>query len=517
VVSNERKFLLGAGAVFLLMFSHVIKGRWGGGIDIWEHAAAVKELAEHPLNPHHPLFPLDAPHQFLSPYHLFVALMSRIPGVGVVTALNLMALVNLVLLLLGIRLFLGRISPHKDTAFWAVLFIVFCWGPGAWFFSSFLHFDVLPLVLSYPSTFAKAAVFLCLWAHTYYLERRDPRLLLPSAVGGAVILLVHPVDALFLFVGIIALTIVGVKSWHDDRMVILGAAGVIAVAFAAAFAWPYFSLSELLWGKANAGYREAIDGAEKDMYVRVLSRAFPALLALPFLLRRAISRKPDILTLFLFGLLVLYGFGWATDNWAFGRLISPIVMVALIVLAEERAAATTAARALGPAGAPLLRWVQVSTLGLVMLGGFYMRNGFIVLPDTIVKHFPYGWVHSEVDLVHTDDLAFISRLIDKNDVVMSDLYTSLEVPAFGPKVVAVARTEAFVDTSASGAAVGRFFDPTASMDEREQILRTYNVDYLLLTTERLTNDPNTYEPLRSLGRQVYENKRFVLIDVGDSG
>jgi hypothetical protein len=513
--AGDRKYLIASAGIFVVMLSHVVKSKWGGGIDIWEHAAAVRELRDHPLHPDHPLFAIHKPHQFFSPYHLGVALFSRLPGLGVVNALNVMAMFNLVLLLVGLRLFVGRISQHRDTPFYALIFILFLWGPMAWFFSGFVHFAVLPLLLSYPSTFAKGVVLLCLWAHTIYIERRQTMWLVPSLVGSVIVLLSHPVDAIFLFVGLIALAVVAVKDWRQDAGLLLDTGGVIVFAFIGAFLWPYFSLNELLWGKANEGYRKAIDAAEQDMYVKVLQRALPALVALPFILRRAIVARLDALTVMFGALLVLYGYGWLSERHAYGRLISALVIVALIILADERAAATTAARRIGAPGIPLMRWAQVSTAALVLFGAYQVRNGLIALPDTIVKHFPYGWVHSEVDLVHTTDLAFIPRFATRKDVILSDLYTSLEIPAFGPRVVGVARAEAFVDTSEAGAALNRYFEQSTRRSDREAIIRKYSVDFVMLTQERLVNDPTTYRPLRAIGTEVYANARFVLLDVRD--
>ncbi|MDQ4132393.1 MAG: hypothetical protein M3179_04110 [Actinomycetota bacterium] len=507
---DDRPYLVLGAVLLVLMISFTLKVRWGSGLDIWEHAAAARELGAHPLDPQHPLFALDRPHQFLSPYHLTLGLISRVTGLSIVTVLSWAGVFNLGLFLVALWLFVTRLLKRRETAFWALLFSVFLWGVGAWYFSGFVHFKVLPFVLSYPSTFAKALALLGLWVHLKFLETEDPKPLLPVVLIGIVVLLAHPVDALFMWIGMAALSF-GVARKRTTRNLIFSAGAALA-SFLVAFLWPYFSLFDLLFGPANESFRLAIAGADQDMYVDVLGRLWPALIVVPFFLRRLWLNWRDPLSLFLAGLLAAYLFGWRTEEWSYGRLISAVVVVGAILLADERTRAVDGAMAAGGAGRPTLRWVQLSTLALLAVGVFNLRNGFIVLPQVVLDDVPYNWVHSDVDLARLADYSFLSG-IPEDDVVMSDVYTSLELPTFGPKAVAVARAEAFVDTAQPGADQSRFFTAGTTEDERRAILDHYDVSWLLLRNERLTMEAEAYQPLLELGPVVHQNDRFTLLDV----
>jgi hypothetical protein len=509
----EQRYWLLSGALALCMLSYLLKFQWPGSVDIWEHAAAAREFAARPFNPRHPLLPVDRPHQFFSPYLWAVGVFSRLTGISVTTALMASAVFNLVLLLVTFRLFVRRVTSAPHVDFYALLFVLFLWGPGAWFFSGFLHFDVIANVLSYPSTFAKGLVFLSLWAHVNYLERDDPKWLLPTLVITSVVLLTHPVDALFLGIGALSLSLA--LPGTRERQAVLTLL-TLAAAFLLALLWPFLPLYDLLFGDATAGYRRSIAAADRDMYVSILPRLGLALIVLPFALRRLPSWRSEPLALMFFGTLAAYSYGYYTHNWSYGRLISSVQIIGAIILAEDRARASQAAAALGEAGRPLLRWVQMTTAAIVILGMYFMRNGFSVLPDSVVGDMRYEWVHSYVDRVDISDFDFIAKHRHTYPVVISDLYTSLEIPTFGPKVIAFARTQAFVDTAERGTDLGRFYDPTTTADARRQIAAKYGATLLVVPVTDLTNDPTKFKPLVDLGREVSRNKRFVFVDLRPS-
>lgn len=509
-ISRNRYALLGA-ALVLLTASYHLKFRWPAGIDIWEHAAAAKELGAHPLHPGHPLLPVHRLHQFFSPYLWMVGVLGRLTTASVVTALNVAAFVNLVLLLVGLRLFVRRLTPRRHVDFYALLFILFLWGPDAWFFSGFLHFNVLVIVLSYPSTFAKGLVFLSFWAQLHYLETDDRRWLLPTLLLAAVVLLTHPVDAVFLGIGVVALAV----TWPPTlqlRQVVL-TVGTLAASLLLAFAWPLLPLYTLLFGPSTAAYRASIGAADHGMYFLVLTAVGPAIFVVPFALRRLARRRPDPLAVIFFGTLAAYGYGYVTQDWSFGRLISSAQITGAILLADERAIAVRGAAGLARGGGVLLRSVQALTLTLLLLGGFSMRNGFQALPDRVLADLPAGWVRSYVDEVRISAFDFLAKNHRVYPVVISDLYTSLEIPTFGSRVVAFARTQAFVDTTERGDDLATFYSPTTTAEVRRRIIAKYGASLLVVPVDQLQVDPGLYRPLIELGRVVSRNGHFVFVDL----
>lgn len=511
-LSHHRYLVLG-GFLLALMTSYSLKGRWGLGLDIWEHAAVVREFATHPLNPSHPLLPLDRPHQFASPYLFALAMIVRLTGLEVTTVLNLAGLANLVLLIAGVWLFMYRLTGKRDAPFWALLFIVFLWGPQPWFFSGFLHFNVLALVLAYPATFAKAITFFALCAQLEFSRTLRLRWLVPSIAIGGVALLTHPVDAVFLAVGLIALALTA-PSLKDKVKAVGASLGTIACWMLLAAAWPYYPFFELVFGASTEDYRVNNFGVDATMYQGVVNAILPALAALPLLLIRLIRRKWDPLLLMLAGTLVLYWYGYAAKEWHFGRLVASVMLVVALILADEVATAGTPSERRS-------RWAggqRLITLGatlLVLLGMFYTRHGFApTLPDAVLARVPYYWSHNFVDLTDFDDFAFLERNHEKYPVVLADSYVSLSIPTFGSKVISYARQTAFVkEAGARGADHGRFLNPATPTEERRQIASKYGAKLLVLTKGQVAAEPDTFQPMLALGEVVSENDRFLFIEL----
>lgn len=514
LISHQRYRVL-CGALLLMIVSYLLKFTWPSGLDLWEHSAAAREFSARPFSPRHPLLSTDAPHQFMNPYAWVIGVFSRLTTLSVVTVFNIVGVANLVLLFVGLRLFVRRVvnRPHAD--FYALLFMVLLWGPGAWFFSGFLHLNVLASVMAYPSTLAKGLAFLCLWAHTRFLDTGENKWLVWSVAVPALLWLVHPVDGIFLAIGLLALSVTLPTPGVDRRALVTLAA--LAASGLVALTWPFFSLWDLLVGEGVEPYRVAIAGADRDMYTNVLARLGPALIVLPFLAYRLRGWRSDPLLIMLAGTLAAYWYGWLAQNWSYGRLISSAHVVAAIILADERSqvdeAAGTARRPGSTRHLPWLRWAQVTTLGLVLIGAYHVRNGFSMLPDAIVKDRPYHWVRPEVDLARISDYEFLEENRATYPIAISDVYTSLEPPTFGVKVVAYARAQAFADTSQRGPDLNRFFEAATTNEVREEIIRRYDVALVVLKQERLVAEPGTFVPMLGLGPPVGQNDRFVFVDV----
>jgi hypothetical protein len=118
-----------------------------------------------------------------------------------------------------------------------------------------------------------------------------------------------------------------------------------------------------------------------------------------------------------------------------------------------------------------------------------------------------------VGFTRFDDFRFLEEHHDDYPVVIADVYTSLEVPAFGSRTVAFARVQPFVDTNERSADLGRFFSPDATEADRRAIIRRYHARLVIVTTEQLRDKPDDYEPVVALGRVVECNHRFVFIEI----
>jgi hypothetical protein len=479
-----RYAVLGA-AIAVLLGARSRSAAWIG--DFWIYAATVGELAVRPLEPLNPLLGSGYAFAFHSPYALALGFVARISGAAPVDVLVAQGMVNLALLAAALFAFVVTWVRRPSAAFYALLFVVFLWGREPWSFSGFLHLRSLAYVLPYPSTFAAAAALGTLAAFARLAE--TPKAWVPLCVGaGALLFAVHPVTALFLWVGLLAWSL-GAPRTRVHWMLFAAAA---AASFGLALAWPLVPMRELWFGQL-ARVHEGND----SMYDGPLARIAPALLGLPVLVLRLRRDRRDPLSIatVLLGLLVVYG--GVAGAWTYGRLIAPAVLLLQVALADALAGAEVLLR-----DRPWpRRLLPAAVAGLLVAGSW-----------TVV-----GEVAREAR--HPGDrlwLRFLREHVGRDDVVMTDRDTCWYVPAFAGRVVAYPMHLPFVpDHDQRLAAVGRFFEPGVPESERRALLDRYRVRYVLLPKHHFPDRPELRAELQPLGATVYADVEYELVRVAD--
>jgi hypothetical protein len=447
----------------------------------------VGELAGRPLDPLNPLLGGGYAFAFHSPYALALGLVARITGAAPVDVLVAQGMVNLALLAAALFAFVATWVRRPSAAFYAFLFVLFLWGREPWSFSGFLHLRSLAYVLPYPSTFAAAAALGTLAAFARIADR--PRAWVPLCVGaGALLFAVHPVTALFLWVGLFAWSLGAARS-RAHWILLAAAAGA---SFGLALAWPLVPMRELWFGQL-ARVHEGND----SMYDGPLARIAPALLGLPVLVLRLRRDRRDPLSIatVLLGLMVVYG--GVAGAWTYGRLIAPAVLLLQVALADALAGGEAL---LGDR--PLLRRLLPAAVAGVLVAGSWNVVGEVAR-----------------EARHPGDrlwLSFLARHVGRDDVVMTDRDTCWYVPAFAGRVVAYPMHLPFVpDHEERLAAVGRFFEPGVSENERRALVDRYRVRYVLVPKHHFPDRPELAAEMQALGAAVHSDVEYDLVRVAD--
>ena len=300
--------------------------------------------------------------------------------------------------------------------------------------------------------------------------------------------IVHPVTGMFLWVGLLAFSLSAPRSrWH---WLAIAATGVAA--FGLAMAWPMVPMRDLWFGQI-----ERVHEGNDLMYVDPLPRIAPALLALPWLVVRWRRNARDPLCLFAAGLGLLVVWGGLTSQWSYGRLISHLVLLLHIALAdalvslEERLASWRGGRIARHALAPLV--------AMLLIGASWP-----VVRSVLVECAP-GDRHW---------LGFLETRVGREDVVLTDADTCWYVPAFHGKVVAYPMKLPFVPDHAERlAAVNRFFERDTPAHEQRDILTRYDVRYVLLPKHHFEDGPERAQAMRRFGETVHSDAEYELIRV----
>jgi hypothetical protein len=482
--------LYGALAVVLslLMVSETVTqtvdGSWVG--DFWEHSAVVRELARHLVHPHHPLLAVDAPHEFFSPYALVLAVASRIAGLSAVTVLGLAGLANLALLLAALPRFVRLFTTELLAPFLVLLFTLFLWGRHPLVYSGFFHFDVIGLVLPYPSTFATA---LTLWAAVVWaghLERPQPWRVAVVAAAAAVVVLTHPVAAFFLVALLVALSAarLGTGTARPVALAAVGGAMLLAAAL-----WPYYPFFRLLRDQ------RVFDLSNKPLYQSLLVQVFPVLVAR---LRR--SRR-DVLAVVFAVLVVVYALGAVTSRWSLGRVLPYGVLLLDIALAAQ-VAVWLGRRRVAPALALAVAVIVVATPLMTLQGPAARTLPPGVLPSVTDRYRPES-VGSEYSRL----LAGVPRA----SVTMASEPAGWVVPTYGGRIVAPLHPQAFVaDLAQRGRDARTFFALQTTDVMRKRLLCRYDARYVLVDTRAAGVAPDA---LAGIARTVRSVGPYVLLEV----
>ncbi|MCU1488032.1 MAG: integral rane protein [Actinomycetia bacterium] len=244
----EPLYLLVAGLVLALVVVEAVAARWGSG-DFWEHAAAVRALAAHPLRPHHPLLDSGSPSAFFTPYHLVVGLFSRATGIGAMGSLAIFGVVNAAFVLATLPGFVRLFTTRRHAPTIVLVFTLLLWGPHPILWSGMLHLDVIASNAPFPSAFAIGLTLAGLVAWDRWLRTNDRGLLALVVVDSALLALVHPTTEALFLLGVAALLLAAPLDVVRARWWAVLPIG--ATAAVAAVAWPYFSMLEVVttWGE----------------------------------------------------------------------------------------------------------------------------------------------------------------------------------------------------------------------------------------------------------------------------
>lgn len=464
-----------------------VREPWMG--DFWGHAAVVRELATHPWSPSHPELGIDAPHAFISPWSLLVAAISRLAGVDAVRALGIAGVLDLLVLLAGIRLFVERVCPGRGAraSFYALLFTLLLWGRSPWVYSGVFNLLSLGYVLPYASAFAAGVALLAaaFWARR--LPAPGPGTVVVAALAAGFLLVTHPPAWCFLLAAMAAFVLAargGRRAWIGFLIAAAASAGLAAL-------WPYYPVLELV-----ASGQSAFHASNKFMYERVLSRAFPALLALPLAAWSLRARWRNPLLLSAAALAVIYVYGQISRAWNFGRSLPWLIFLAHAQIASSLAAAED-------------RWISSPAL---------RRLAPLVVTAACVA-FAFWWqVRPVFEVAETDkdvrkELGFLATATGQYDVVLADFDTGWYVPAFGGKVIASRHPVAFVASHQDRVRdVQRFFTAGPDRAGREAIIARWGARFVLLDRKR--PESADVEPgLRPLGEAVVDDGRWLLIRV----
>ncbi|HEY2408472.1 MAG TPA: hypothetical protein VGI10_20845 [Polyangiaceae bacterium] len=458
--------------------------------DYWEHAAVLRALMQSLLHPGNPQLVSGATSARYGPQFVLVALLARAAHTDALGAMSIAAMLDVVLLLLGIYVFFRRYFDEPIASVYGLLVMLTSWWVG-FRFSNVYQLTVLPSVASYPSSTALALCLLGLALELGVLRRRVRKPLGLCLLGlcQAMTFIVHPLTAMIFIAGSGLLC---VSEPHVERRLRFEVLGASAAGLALSHFWPYFSPWRVLLGgsgfsahwlersvqaattRSLADYRHTF--YDLPAVLRLLGLSFLGLLALPyFFLRRArwfvgfgallmlvpyaVNARIEIPLGHRFLLLAIF------------YLQVACVWLLLCLTPGSRLGSTRLAR-----GVPrVLGILAIATL----LTPFVIHN--VWLANHEISPFSRRAKNGPTPIVRYARAA--AEIAGPGAVVLADPVVSWPLPAFGLKVLVLNHDNPFVaDEPERDWAVSRFLSD-ASPQEREQIIERYQVTHVVLRRE----------------------------------
>ena len=475
--------------------------------DYWEHASAVRVLAENtvaPTNPHYAT--MDADRQFI-PLFVVLGWLVRVAGISVDTALALGATLTTVLFCTGLRALLTRLFDTPWAPAVGLLTMVFAWG-NPWVWTGFYEFRALFYNNFYPASFVLSLTFVA-WAMTLACLQRDvvrARDLIGLTALAALMFITHQLCGLFAFGGAVLFALFSGAAKTKVRVLVVTA---LAAGIALTWFWPYFNpITLTVYGsgdKTNEGH------ADFYRLLPVLFLLGPALLGwLPVaeLMRR---RQHLALVAGAMAMLAVYLLGGAVGHPVAHRFLTFMTIylhLAIVwkLLAMWRSLALSPAPlqprsgAVALAGAAALLVALQASMGALDVG----RVGLALIAHRSIGNFPVQDVGGE--------LRKLAALLPGDAVAFATEGPALALTAYKGKVVARPRPQLMIADGAQRVIDNeRFFGTTTTDAERVRLIQKYHATHIVIKPGDVAR--STMEALAKLGRNVPAGEHLVLIDL----
>ncbi len=492
------------------------------GDDLWSHAAAVRALAENPVAPLHPFYGTAATSSRFTPYSLALGLWVRHTGQTPLEAFRIATGVNWMVLALGMG-FLGRTVLGRGGGVILAVAMVLGWG-GALNFSGSTALPDLPYVAGYPSTLALALGLVLLAMQFRYVRGGGAWNLAAAFPLQAAVTLIHPLVGAYagLLAGGVLLT--QGRAAAKRSVVFLGVMGLGTLA---SLLWPYYPMLRLLQGEAGCVVHwakpltEGIEDYQQYWFRRVFSETWFGWVMVPYLwaearrhggMRFAAVLWAISLVVFMVGTPLSSRLGDRLGVWMHFPLQMAAAHALWTALNEARGGAgrvswRAAGRACFRAGSKARRWAIAGLAVCAVMMGV----------ETVQRRLPQALVAPGPQPVFlAQQYARVLAGIGPGDVVMARPVEAWPVAALGGRMVLALRDDYFSpDRPERRRDVGRFFDPLATEDQRRDILRRWDVKYILYHRQRLSGE--VVRALRKLGPVAGRTRDLVLIRVAPAG
>jgi hypothetical protein len=440
--------------------------------DAWEHHRAIVALAHDLRNPGNPTYATDDLSIRYSPVSVSLAALSRATSIDPWTLQSAEAVLNTLLLCLGVRALL-RALGRPDAAGLSLLAMVSLYGGAPGYANSTALAD-LPWHQVNPSAFAFVIV---LFAWALFLNLTTDRAAkigwFALALMLGVAMLEHAMTGVLGFLGLGLFSLfAGTPGAATSLKRLSLVAAVASGATGVCLAWPWYSFARAVLSRPDNDYwfNPGI------LRIMLTQWCAPGVVLSAWALTARDRRT----------ILPLLACGFAVLGLVFFHLAIGVAAADLQIL-SVRAWRERLVQLFVPS--PLTASAAFTLAACVTTIYFLAPQlAAIVREPHLARAYIAPLLHREDKQPHLRETyrALLAN-VPQRDVVLAEPATAWPIPSFGPRIVAAAHYEFFVPNQRQREAdVKRFFQ-TTDESERLAILTRYNARWLLLDESRLTD------------------------------
>ncbi len=484
------------------------------GFDFWEQAAAVRELADHPLRPDNPILAASEPYagRFV-PYTVFWGLVKRLTGLGIFTTMGLAALANYGLFIVGLYRFVTRQFKSASLASFLLVTMLLVWGKG-YAHANAYHLNMFLVLLPYVAFFSfglslLSLSYLAAYCKNAAADRKDTSWhnLVLYAATSIVCFLSHPVTGAFCYVAAAALLI---ARGNVRRALLMQAVPVLAVL--ACLVWPWFNYWHLFFeGTVGENLRANFGLMLATKQVRALGGA---LLGIVLLVVFAVRRRHLFVVWGFLMCLGVYVISVLAHVGFVARFIFFTVFFLHLAIALFFDWGFRSAPAAGRRFSRQQAVALVVAIGLLGLSARFRRAEF----DTHLVRLEWRGCLVPAYRSPAANWFFLADHLSADDVVMTVPLNGWCMTAIsGAKMVAPLHALSYIlpgfveEQQARQADVDAFFTGDISCRQRRALLAKYGATHILMKENRPDNTCDALErDLGTLATEVARDHNVVL-------
>ena len=471
-----------------------------GGVDYWEHLAAMHSYSLDLVNPSNPYLLSDEPTHLHTPYHLFWGFISKLLGIHVFFLYPLIAAVNSLLFLIAVKFFARNIiNDERYSLPFALTMLVFWIYP--WGYSGVYNLSLLPLTITYPYWFAFPSSIIVI---SFYGHHLNVKMLFVQYIIDlfyiflvGVIFISHPLSAAFLVLCLFTKTLFlkHINSKNIIKLFLIPTCGLFL-----SILWPYFPVLDAILESKQYAAKGFADTWEL-FYKYSLIRISPSLLGVFFIYYKFSKNKIDFLSITISILILLYTLNYIFfHNVVISRLIIYIAFFGHIGIVLA------------------LKYFESKNNFNKVRRIFIVITLILLLPQLILSIFRLGPTKDFIEkkplgtflnIKVFNEYSQLNKFISGNDVVMAPLRESWILPGIvGCKVVGVLHSNPFMqDYYERISDTKDFFNEKTNDNYKSKILKKYFVKFIVVPKEFFS----VISKLKF--KELLKTQDFVLLDV----